>query len=315
MHTGSAERSSSDQPEPNGSGSGAARGYFDQTAREYSVHEQGAMEAALEEAAKPVQRARRSRGSIKDWLARSPATYLLLAVNVGVYLGMVLAGVDPLTPSPDDLVHFGANYPLAVLVGHQWWRIITAMFVHVGILHLAANMWCLWNLGVIGEPLLGMFGVLSVYVLTGAAGNLLSLTFNGRGQVGAGASGAVFGIAGILIVLFSNKRLAEPRPGFLGIPLEDLRAIRRSVISFAALNLLIGAGTTVGPLMRGIHLEDLHIDNMAHIGGFASGLAMGVPLLPRMTSGRAPYLQRQKVVFAAAALLLSLFGYFLANLQ
>jgi rhomboid protease GluP len=97
--------------------------------------------------------------------------------------------------------------------------------------------------------------------------------------------------------------------------LEDLRAIRRSVISFAVLNLLIGAGTLVRPLMQSIHLEELRIDNMAHIGGFVTGLAMGVPLVPRMTSGRERYLQRQQLVFAGCALLLSLFGYFLANLQ
>jgi rhomboid protease GluP len=268
-------------------------------------------DAALEQTTVPV---RQRSGSRLRRFTQAPATYVLLGINIAVYLWMVYHGVDRLTPSPDDLIHYGGNYAPLVIQGHQWWRIVTAMFVHVGIVHLAANMWCLWNLGIIGEPLLGFFGVCSVYVLTGAAGNLLSLAFN-RGQVGAGASGAVFGIAGILIVLFSNKKLAEPRPGFRGIPLEDLRAIRRSVISFAALNLLIGAGTLVRPLMQGIHLEELRIDNMAHIGGFVSGLALGVPLVPRMTSGRQRYLGRQKLVFAGCVLLLALFGYFLANLQ
>jgi rhomboid protease GluP len=248
-------------------------------------------------------------------LQQAPATYLLLGINIAVYLIMVRSGVDPWTPTPDDLIRFGANFPEAVLAGHQWWRVVTAMFVHVGAIHLLTNMWCLWNLGVIGEPLLGFLGTCSVYLLTGAAGNLLSLAFSGRGQVGAGASGAVFGIAGILIVLFSNKRLAEPRPGFHGIPLADLHAIRRSVISFAGLNLLIGLGSTVRPLMQGIHLGDLHIDNMAHLGGFVSGMALGLPLVPRMTSGRAAYLSRQKVTFTGAALILALFGYFLSNLQ
>ncbi len=52
------------------------------------------------------------------------------------------------------------------------------MFVHVGILHLAVNMWCLWNLGLLAEPLMGSAGVLAVYLLTGAAGNLLSTLMN-----------------------------------------------------------------------------------------------------------------------------------------
>ena len=205
------------------------------------------------------------------------------------------------------------------MLGHQWWRVVTAMFVHVGLVHLATNMWCLWNLGLIGEPLLGLFGMCSVYLLTGVAGNLLSIASNviqrQYGEVGAGASGAVFGLAGILIVLFSNKRLAQPRPGFVGIPLRELHAIRRSVISFAALNLLIGAGTMVRPLMQGIGLGELRIDNMAHLGGFSSGLLLGVPLLARMTMGRVRYLQRQRLTFGAAALVLALFAVFIRALR
>ena len=77
-------------------------------------------------------------------------------------------------------MQWGANNAGSVLISDQWWRIITAMFVHVGIIHLATNMWCLWNLGLLAEPLMGSFGVIAVYVLTGAAGNLLSVLWNGR---------------------------------------------------------------------------------------------------------------------------------------
>ncbi len=271
--------------------------------------------AAITHAVQPV----RSRPGGLRRIQRAPATYLLLAINIAVYLWMLHAGVDRLTPSPEDLIRFGANNAEAVVAAHQWWRVVTATFVHVGLVHLATNMWCLWNLGVIGEPMLGFSGVLYVYLLTGAAGNLLSVAFNvvfqQRGEVGAGASGAVFGIAGILIVLFSNRRLAEPRPGFAGIPLRDLQAIRRSVISFAGLNLLLGVGTMVRPLMHGLGMGDLRIDNTAHVGGFLTGLCLGLPLLPRMTSGRIAYLARQRATFLAGALLLALFGAFLAALH
>ncbi len=182
------------------------------------------------------------------------------------------------------------------------------MFVHVGLIHLATNMWCLWNLGLLGEPLIGPAGLSVVYLLTGAAGNLLSMAFyvvvarlNHEplfDSVGAGASGAVFGIAGLLIILLSNKRLPIPWP--------DLKRLRRSVVQFAVLNLIIGLGT--------IFLPVIHIDNMAHIGGFLTGLAVAVPLVPRMTAGRQRYLSRQKITFLAAALMLSLFGYWIANL-
>jgi rhomboid protease GluP len=118
-------------------------------------------------------------------------------------------------------------------------------------------------------------------------------------QVGAGASGAVFGIAGILIVLLSNRKLP--------FPWEELRRLRSSVIKFAAINLVFGLSTMV--VYVGIR-----IDNMAHIGGFVSGLALGVPLVPRMTAGRERYLNRQKVTFAVACFVLALFGYWIANL-
>ena len=257
---------------------------------------------------------------------RSPATYLLIGINAAVFLWMVRRGVSPLLPEPEQLLRFGANNAGLVLHG-QWWRIITAMFVHVGIAHLLTNMWCLWNLGLLGEPLLGFFGVCAVYLLTGAAGNLLSLaagilsellertplfflvrwTGAGMDQVGAGASGAVFGIAGILIVLLSNRRLAEFRADRPGIPLRELQALRRSVVNFAGINLLIGLGSTFLPLIR--------IDNMAHMGGFGCGLFIGLPLLSQMTNGRRLYLQRQRLTFAGSALILALLGAWLSKLH
>jgi rhomboid protease GluP len=232
----------------------------------------------------------------------APGTYLLLGINCVVFLWMVLHGVSPSDPSPNQLLQFGAANTSLILHG-QWYRLLTATFVHVGLIHIASNMWCLWNLGLLGEPLLGPFGMIAVYMLTGIAGNLLSLGNNilrhDYVSVGAGASGAVFGIAGILIVLLSNHKLP--------IPTFERTRLRRAVIQFALINLLIGLGTVLLPVIR--------IDNNAHVGGFLFGLALGVPLVPRMTSGRTRYLDRQKLTFAAAALFLALFGYFVANLR
>jgi rhomboid protease GluP len=225
----------------------------------------------------------------------SPATYLLVGINIAVFFWMLVHGVSLTSPTSRQLLHFGANSTSLVLEG-EWYRLLTATFVHIGIIHLATNMWCLWNLGLLGEPLLGAYGLAAVYMLTGIAGNLLSIGLNvamGEDSVGAGASGAVFGIAGILIVLLSNKRLP--------IPWEELKRLRRSVIQFAVLNLIIGGATIFVGIIR--------IDNSAHIGGFLSGLALGVPLVPMMTAGRQRYLSRQKVTFAAAAFLMALVGY------
>ncbi len=243
----------------------------------------------------PAQARPRERSSWNPMA--SPATYALVGLNVAIFLWMVGHGVSVKSPTPDDLIHFGATSSSLILEG-QWWRLLTAIFIHVGIIHIATNMWCLWNLGLLGEPLVGAWGLCAVYCITGIAGNLLSLCVNvlaGQDAVGAGASGAVFGIAGILIVLLSNKRLPIPWP--------ELKRLRRSVIQFAVLNLLLGGASNITGF--------IHIDNMAHIGGFLSGLALGVPLVPRMTAGRERYLGRQKVAFAAAAFALILFAYWI----
>jgi rhomboid protease GluP len=191
------------------------------------------------------------------------------------------------------------------------------MFVHVGIVHLATNMWCLWNLGLLAEPLMGSAGLLAVYILTGAAGNLLSTLVNwlfaypdwmkihdlALFPAGAGASGAVFGIAGALIVLLKSQRLPVP-------PVE-LKKLRKSVIYFAAINLVIGFTISFG---AAVAQAGLRIDNMAHLGGFACGLIFAAPMVPRIGSPRALFLGRLRISVLMVVALLVLFGFFLAQL-
>ncbi len=254
----------------------------------------------------PVRRKRPS------WAA-APATYLLVGINCAVFLLMVLSGVSAGNPTVDQLMHWGANNAGAVLFGGEWWRIVTAMFVHVGILHLATNMWCLWNLALLAEPLMGSVGVVAVYILTGAAGNLLStlvnwiLYHNAPGgpvfPAGAGASGAVFGIAGALIVLLKSNRLP--------VPPQELKKLRKSVIYFAVLNLVLGLSISGGNLF--LH-SGLNIDNMAHVGGFACGLLFAVPMVPRIGSPRAIFQRRLEIAIIMVVALLTLFAFYLDQL-
>jgi rhomboid protease GluP len=239
------------------------------------------------------------------------ATYLLVGINCAVFLLMVLHGASVWMPTEDQLRYWGADNAGKVLIGGEWWRIVSAMFVHVGILHLATNMWCLWNLGLLAEPLMDWYGLIAVYLLTGAAGNLLSTLYNwlwpmrDGGTVfypyGAGASGAVFGIAGALIVLLKSKRL--PIPEF------ELKRLRKSVIYFAAINLVIGLSVSLGSGYTG-----MRIDNSAHIGGFLCGLLFAVPMVPRIGSPGPVFRMRIRLAIAAVVFLLVLFGFYLAQL-
>jgi rhomboid protease GluP len=242
----------------------------------------------------------RSRSTQRSW-AYAPATYLLVAINCLVYLGMVFSRVSFVNPTIDDLMRWGANNAGAVLYDGQWWRVVTAMFVHVGILHLATNMWCLWNLGLLGEPLVGPMGVFAAYVLSGAAGNLLSIGVNlafRTDSVGAGASGAVFGIAGLLIVLLKSPRLP--------IPPKELSGLRRYVIYFAAINFVIGFGSlAVGSVVR--------IDNMAHLGGFLGGIIFALPMVPMLGSPKSLFLFRRRIAVGLMTCVLVFFGFYLSS--
>ena len=258
-----------------------------------------------------------------------PATYALIGLNLLVYALMFRYGPVPAlarqhewgsivtAPFPQGvLVYFGSSSPGRILALGEWWRLLTANFVHVSLLHLALNMWCLWNLGIFGEPLLGRPGLLAAYVLTGVAGMLQSLAVSaatGQWSVVAGASGSVFGLAGVLIVLLSNRKLA--------LPWEELRGLRQQVIFFALANLLLGMAPGMLPALSPAHLHMLHldpetlprVDNSAHVGGLLCGLALGLPLFPRMTSGRSSYRVRQVLVFSLAALTLCLLTYAVAR--
>jgi len=258
----------------------------------------------------------------------APATYILMGINILVWVAMSANHVSLFAPDTGKLMLWGADNAGAVLIYDQWWRIVSAMFVHVGIVHLATNMWCLWNLGLLAEPLVGSGGLLAVYILTGAAGNLLSTFENWResypdlmelvrgahgpiaaSQVlerfpaGAGASGAVFGIAGVLIVLLKSDRLPVP-------PLE-LKKLRKSVIYFAAINLAIGFSISFGAERLG---SGLRIDNMAHLGGFLCGLLFAVPMIPRFGSPRPLFLKKLRLAVGMVVGILVLFGFYLAQL-
>lgn len=186
---------------------------------------------------------------------RAYGTVALLGLNVAVFALMVLSGVSPLNPQPLSLIRWGANFGPLTTHG-EWWRLLTAMFLHIGVFHLLCNMWALGAVGGLVERLVGTFGLLVLYLLAGLAGSVASLYWH-PDTIGAGASGAVFGLFGGLMGVVLRRRRQ--------VPLEVFRRLWGSGLVFLVFNLTIG-------------LRVPGIDLAAHLGGWVFGVAGGLLL-------------------------------------
>lgn len=197
------------------------------------------------------------RAAVRRW---PPVTTTLVGLNVLVFVAMVATGASPLSPNTDQLLRWGADFgPLSL--GPQPWRMLASNYVHIGIIHIALNMWCLWNLGYLAERIFEPRTYILTYTACGIAGSLASLWLHPL-AVGAGASGAIFGMAGALI--------AALYLGHLPVPKSAIQGTLKSLLTFAGYNLFFGS------VVPGI-------DNSAHIGGLVMGLAIGALLSKHLT--------------------------------
>lgn len=223
------------------------------------------------------------------------STQILIAVNVLVFLAMLFHGIwhsgaqrllDTLIGTGFDdkaLLLWGADYgPLTF--GGQYWRVLTCLFVHLNIFHLAGNMLLLWCLGEHLDRLMGRKQHLVIYLSTGAASSLTSMAWHPT-TLKLGSSGAIFGQAGVLIALLALAKLNLPRRQTLGI-----------VIWIA---LLTPFGLILGHF-------DKTTDYAAHLGGLVSGLAIGALLAWVLRGSPLKYAGRQRRVFAVTAFALVL---------
>ena len=211
-------------------------------------------------------------------------TAALVAINVLVFLAMAASAHHILKFDGGLVLRWGGNYgPLTM--GGQWWRLISAMFVHIGLAHLLINMWCLCELGLMTESIYGGPSMLLVYGLAGVAGSIASLARN-PAIISAGASGAIFGLAGLLIATLLLGKLPVPR--------RELWIALASLVAFSAYNL------TYGFLKGGI-------DNGAHVGGLVSGLLIGVAVSPGATLRQR--LRRREALAYGFVLALLVIGY------
>ena len=187
----------------------------------------------------------------------SPVTSALLVANIlmfGVSLVLTMqageaGGLHILTGmSGEASYRLGASYGPAIFERHQWWRLITAMFLHGGLIHIGFNMIALMQFGPALEELYGSARYFFLYVFTGAFGFLVSAW---TGHFSVGASGGLLGLVGAMLAVTSKRGGAF------------MREVRSRLITSVVILFAIGFMGSFG------------IDNAAHLGGFAAGFVIG----------------------------------------
>ena len=212
-----------------------------------------------------VQHEAAQRGEVADdapqvvmptpWVRRESSiglTQIIFGINAAVFLGMALSSSTVMDFPGRELVAWGANAG-ALTISGEWWRLLTNVFVHGGLLHIAFNMWCLWNLGALCESLYGRWTYATIYLICGVGASLASAAWHPY-IPSVGASGAIFGLAGALIAAFKLGEFSVPRAALSGT--------LRSLGAFVVFNLIFGFALP-------------GIDNTAHIGGLVTGLIVG----------------------------------------
>jgi rhomboid protease GluP len=217
---------------------------------------------------------------------QAPVTVVLIVANVLVFLLMARVSFVPLGLTHADPLAWGANFGPATQDG-QWWRLLTAAFLHFGFFHLALNMWALWDVGRLLERLLGRWRYTLLYLGAGVVGNLLSLAVQGNEKITGGASGAIFGLYGALIVFLWRERRQVDR--------DEFRWLFSVATVFSGLMLAFGYFVPA-------------IDNAAHAGGLLAGALLGI-LLARPWQPGSP-LARQQRPWAGALSVVGLLALF-----
>jgi len=187
-------------------------------------------------------------------------TRILLGCNIAIFVLMTLYGIVVYsdwngTQNARVLILFGAKVNILIAEG-QVWRLVTAMFIHIGIIHLLFNLYALNALGPLVEGFFGSRRFLLIYFISGVWGSVASFAFSDA--LSAGASGAIFGLVGASTVYFLRYR-------------ENFGARGRAIVQ--NMFVVIGINLVFGLSMPGI-------DNWGHIGGLIGGAAAAYGLLP-----------------------------------
>jgi rhomboid protease GluP len=222
------------------------------------------------------------------------ATATILAACIGLYFVTVKATYNVLgddsgggfSPISLVLVKYGAQVPLLEVKYDQWWRGVTAIFLHGSVMHIAMNGFGLWVIGRVVEERFGRARMMVAFLLTGMAGSMASIWWNWTHDtpviVGVGASGGLMGLMGLLVghaVRFKGRTARE---------------IRAQIVPWIIYTLIIGFATT-------------GVDNAAHLGGLTSGAVFGAVLADRDQSKRLPNAVWNGAVVAAIGVIVFCF--------
>jgi rhomboid protease GluP len=179
-------------------------------------------------------------------------TAILINANLIVFVFLVFSGINIISATPKELLDLGANRRHEVLNGESW-RLFTSMFLHGGLMHVMMNLFGIGATCASIEPILGRTRTLMAYILSGIGASLVSIYWH-ENTISVGASGAIFGMMGVMIALLLTKKDG----GFGGAYLIILGL-------YGGVSLLFG-------LLGGI-------DNAAHIGGLLTGIVIGLILI------------------------------------
>jgi rhomboid protease GluP len=210
---------------------------------------------------------REFRAALRSETRHVVATPAILLACLGVFLAMVWRGVSAVSPDGSSLVDWGAMFGLRVALDREYWRLFTAMFLHVGIIHLFFNMLYLAWLGPTIERFFGNLAFAAIYLFSGLGGALASMAVHPT-LAAAGASGAIFGVFGAIVGFLAARWQSVPRTILTPLVVAALAFITSSLI----------AG-----------IFEPRIDLAAHLGGLATGLVCGLLLwrrLPAVPGGR-----------------------------
>lgn len=168
---------------------------------------------------------------------RPIVTYTLIGFTAAIFLLQMLVGINAVAGD-------WGMWPVGIAIGGEWWRLVTAAFLHGSFLHIAFNMYVLFAIGPTLERILGHGRYLTLYVLAALGGGVASYAFSDIRTVSVGASGAIFGLMGALVV--AGRRL-------------------RYDVTFVII--LLGINVVIGFISPGV-------DWRAHLGGLVTGAAV-----------------------------------------